>query len=169
MSSNKNRGSAGGNYRGERGRGSAGGRGRDYSGERRGGSSREKSYAERGGGHRTGSGPPQSSEQKNPTLINVKIDHVNVNSLEKPKKINTNSLIVRGTPGDKGTSVPLLTNYFPLKLPNGPFYQYAVTINPECQNQLLCYHLVAQHKQNELKDKQFVYDGQSILYKSHLH
>jgi len=173
MNTNRGRGRGAGSERG-RGRGTGGdrGRGRGYSSDR-GGSERGRGAgagAGGGRGHREGGsgrggrgGTVQSPEQRNLTFANVKIDQVKVDSLEKPKKINNNSLVVRGDPGNIGSQVSLLTNYFPLKLPSGPFYQYAVSITPECPNKRLCYSLIVQHEK-EFKDKNFVYDGQSMLF-----
>jgi len=50
-----------------------------------------------------------------------------------------------------------------LKLPSGPFYQYAVQITPECDNSRLCNYLISQHE-DFFKDNPYVYDGQAVLY-----
>ena len=146
------RGSGGGGYGGGGGdRG--GGRGGGYGGGRGGG--RSGGY---GGGYGSG-----SRGVKNEELDKVVIEYVPVNTIPQPEKVYEYSLIARGAPGNLGEPVQLLANYFPLKLPSSTFYQYAVLIEPMCDNPRLCNYLIAQHEEL-FKDNNYVYDGMGVLY-----
>jgi eukaryotic translation initiation factor 2C len=100
---------------------------RPHSGGYRGASNRDG--PERGGGRGRGRESNETLAPMRPNLDHIKISTIAATELHPPKQIHFDTNIAKAAPGKEGTAVKLLANYFPLSLPEGPFYQYAVHIN----------------------------------------
>jgi eukaryotic translation initiation factor 2C len=59
---------------------------------------------------------------KNTDIKNIPM--IFADDMKDDDKIPSKDFLYPGTPGEKGEKVKLVTNYFPITLPKGPFYQY---------------------------------------------
>ncbi|KXN84381.1 Protein argonaute-2 [Leucoagaricus sp. SymC.cos] len=87
------------------------------------------------GGSRGGRGAPPSIYA--PPGRSVQIDHRLRDTSQdklvasfKNVKINDTDLPLRPDYGEEGRKIALRTNFFPISIPKGPFYEYKVTITP---------------------------------------
>ncbi|KAF5350531.1 hypothetical protein D9756_008708 [Leucocoprinus leucothites] len=118
---------------------SARGRGRGFPDRGRGGgqSSAPPGFRGRGGdrGRGRGRGPAPSiySPPGRTTQIDARLRDKTQDELVqafKNVKIDDNDLPLRPGYGESGRQVALRTNYFPISIPKGPFYEYKIDITP---------------------------------------
>jgi hypothetical protein len=66
------------------------------------------------------------------TITKIKVQSVDISKLKKIENVPKNEFLSESkTPGKTGKPVTLVSNYFPLSLPKGPFFQYSVHFQPK--------------------------------------
>jgi hypothetical protein len=77
--------------------------------------------------------PPQTPiGVEKSTITKIKVQSVDISKLKKIENVAKNEFLSESkAPGKTGKPVTLVSNYFPLSLPKGPFFQYVVHFQPK--------------------------------------
>lgn len=99
-------------------------------------------------------------------LAGISINPIECKKIKKARRVEPSPFLASGTPGKLGTPTTLITNYFPLDLPdNAKIFQWDVKFIPEVESAGLARFLLRSQEQELTKGgNDWIFDGRAILY-----